>query len=306
MNTRLSYARIGAAVAALALLLGAPGCDKNQAEGIKLVNSGVRALNAGDREAAYSHFMRATRIDPSNHRAYYEMALIDLYDKADARAKGVSNLEVADRLQPRDRDVLYQLGRAHLEDGEAERALSYLDRAVAEDPNYAPAWYHKAVALQAIERFVEADKAYREAIACDHRYAPAYRDLGEMYEQFDAFEAAQAVYEEGIKHVESDTDMLNALGLLAMRKHDLDDAIRYFERAKGASSGRPDAVFNLAFAYVESGDAREAYRNLGEFINATDASEGEYIKVAAIMRTAVLDELRRAKRDKEEADTADD
>ncbi len=306
MNVRHIHGRIGVVVVSLALLLASGGCDKNRAEGIKLVNSGIRVLNAGDREASYSYFVRATRIDPDNHRAYYEMALIDLYDKADAQEKGISNLEVAEKLQPKDRDVLYQLGRAYVAKGERDRGVRYLERALAQDPNYAPSWYHKAVGLQGLERFEEADKAYREAIACDPMYTQAYRDLGEMYEQFDAHDTAAAVYEEGLRHLETDADLLNGLGLLAMRKGDTKAAIAHFDRAKSVSASRYDVVFNLAFAYVEAGDTREAYRNLGEFINATEATDAEYIKVAAIMRTAMLEQLQAAKRAKEDAENPPD
>lgn len=285
-----------ALVAALALIATLPGCDKNRTESIKLVNDGIRAANAGNAESAYGYFTRAARVDPENHRAFYEAALVDIYDK-NRHDAGMARLETAEKLAPHDRDVLFQLGRTHVVDGRPEIGLRYLTRAVAEDPNYAGAHYFQAVALEATGKYDDADKAFREAIACDPTYVPAFRDLGLMYEQFDALDAARAVYEEGLRVNGEDADLLNNLGLLAMQEGRTKDGIALFERAK-ARSESPDTVFNLAFAYVQDGNVRDAYRNLGEYINAADPTAAEQIKVAHMLRSAMLEELRRRKDEK--------
>jgi len=283
-------------VASLALVAALPGCDKSRVESIKLVNSGIQAANAGNADSAYGYFTRAARIDPENHRAYYEAALIDLYDKG-REEEGLARLETAEKLAPHDRDVLFQLGRTHVVDGRADVGLRYLTRALTEDPNYAGAHYFQGVALRQLGRFDDADKAFREAIACDPTYVPAFRDLGMMYEQFDALDAARAVYIEGLKYNDEDPDLLNNLGLLAMQEGKTKEGIAYFERAVGRSSDSL-TVFNLAFAYVADGNVRQAYRRLGEYINAADPTAGEQIKVAHMLRTAMLEELKRQKEEK--------
>ncbi|TNF30044.1 MAG: tetratricopeptide repeat protein [Deltaproteobacteria bacterium] len=283
-------------VASLALVAALPGCDKNRVESIKLVNSGIQAANAGSADSAYGYFTRAARIDPENHRAYYEAALIDLYDKG-RQEEGLARLETAEKLAPHDRDVLFQLGRTHVVNGDAEAGVRYLTRALSEDKNYAGAYYFKGVALRQLGRYDEADKAFREALACDPTYVPAFRDLGMMYEQFDAFDAARAVYLEGLKYNEEDPDLLNNLGLLAMQEGNVKEGITYFDRAVGRSSSSL-TVFNLAFAYVADGNVRQAYRRLGEYINAADPTAGEQIKVAHMLRSAMLEELRRQKEEK--------
>jgi|GEM_PF-1387715 len=280
-------------VASLALVATLPGCDKNRTESIKLVNAGIQAANAGNPESAYGYFTRAARIDPENHRAYYEAALVDLYDKGQ-HDEGLARLETAEKLAPRDRDVLFQLGRTHVVDGHPDVGLRYLKRALTEDPNYAGAYYYQGVALRQLGRFDGADKAFREAIACDPTYVQAFRDLGLMYEQFDAFDAARAVYEAGLEQNEEDPELLNNLGLLAMQEGKTKEGIAFFERAVGRTEA-PLPVFNLAFAFVEDGNVRQAYRRLGEYINAAEATDAEQIKVAHMLRTAMLEELKRQK-----------
>ena len=69
---------------ALALGLFAPtmaGCNKDRAEGIKLLNDGVKREELGDREIAYLLYVRANSIDPTNHRALFQMAIIELFDR---------------------------------------------------------------------------------------------------------------------------------------------------------------------------------------------------------------------------------
>jgi len=278
------------------LALAGPGLlacqgSRERAEGLRLYNEGIRTP-AGASDSAYSLFRRATRLDPGNHRAYYEMALIDIYDRGE-RGHGLTLLETAEKIQPRDRDVLYQLGRTLIAAGELNRGHRYLERALEADPNYAPAWYQKGAVLRAQGQHEGADDAFREAIAIDPRYSPAFRDLGEMYEDVDAWEAAQAVYEEGLRHASDDPDLLNALGLLALRRGEPARAVEHFERAKGLSEARLDTLFNLAFAHIEAGNHGEAFRNLGEYLNAVPETEKEHIQVALALRDAVIKEIQR-------------
>ncbi|MCA9518081.1 MAG: tetratricopeptide repeat protein, partial [Myxococcales bacterium] len=294
---RLSFASLAVALASLA---GGCAGGREGAEATRLYNQGIEASAAGARDAAYSYFVRASKLDPENHRALYEMALIDLYDKRDAYQKGLAELEMAESIQPRDRDVLYQLERAAISHGNHEQGLRYAERALAEDPNYAPAWYYRGVGYHALGQLDQADHAFRETIAIDPTYTPAYRELGAMYEEVDAADAARKVYEEGLRHDGDDPDLLNALGVLALSRGEKEEAVDLLKKAKGYSDGRSDVLFNLAFAYVEAGDTREAFRNLGEYLNGADPGDVENIRVATMLRNTMVEELRRQRREAEE------
>lgn len=285
-----------------ALLVGAwalpSGCDqKKRNESIQLTNHGLNALADGDTETAYSMFRRATRVDPKNHRALYELALVDIYDNEE-RQRGMASLEAAEKIQPEDRDVLYQLGRNYIENDEVDRGLRYLERTLVLDKFYAPALYQRGVGLLKKDDFDGADAAFRGAIAANHEYASAYRDLGEMYERFGHDAAARTVYEAGATHAEGTSDLHNSLGLLAMRSGEVDKAIDYFSSAR-SSGGRTDTAFNLANAYVEKGDIRQAYRYLGEFVNSADPSQKESIQVAMRLRASMMDRMN-AEKDREQ------
>ncbi len=280
------------------------GCDKQRAESIKLINEGIRKLDAGRTEAAYSYFKRASKLDPDNGQAFYEMALVDLYDR-DRRQEGLANMEQAEKLLGEDRDVLYHLGRTYADNGDLERADRYLGRAIAVDPNLASAHYYRGRALLRLNKPDEADAALREAIAIKPDDPAPYVDLGDLYERFNADDAAAAVYEEGIRQNPAAPDSLNALGILRLQQGNAPAAIKLFDKAMAVGGGRADSVFNLAFAYVEANDTKKAFRYLTEFIEtANEGEQGENIRVAMALREgmrAQLKEEMRAKLNKPQA-----
>lgn len=273
------------------------GCAKERAESIKLINEAIQKEELGNTEVAYALYARAAAIDPTNHRAHFQMALIDLYDKKQPD-KARDRLLEAEKLVADDRDVLYQLGRYYLSleqsgpagapsrdgaspagsaagdpanpaaaagaAGNLDKALSYLDKALAADPNYAPAMYWKGYALMAKDNGPEADKALRAAIALDPKYAPAWRDLGELYERFDQTAAAAEVYKRGLEFSDDTSELLNALGSLDMAEGRPKDAIVRFEAAMQKAPDRNDFIFNLAMAFVAADDTKNAFRFLGE------------------------------------------
>lgn len=288
-------------VVVLASMLLSAACSKERAESIKLINEAVQKEEMGNTEVAYALYARAVAIDPTNHRAHYQMALIDLYDKKQPD-KARDRLLEAEKLVADDRDVLYQLGRYHLslDPPGLDKALAYLDKALAADPNYAPAMYWKGYALMMRDDGPGADKALRQAIALDPKYAPAWRDLGELYERFDQTAAATEVYKRGLEFADDTSELLNALGNLDMQEGRPKDAIVRFEAAMQKNPERTDFAFNLAMAFVAADDVKNAFRFLGEYINRSGASDAENVKVAHMLRARMMERLEKEKREKAE------
>ena len=66
-------------------------CNKERAEGIKLLNDGIKREELGDHEIAYALYVRSSGIDPTNYRALFQMALIEMFDR-NQPDKGIEHL----------------------------------------------------------------------------------------------------------------------------------------------------------------------------------------------------------------------
>jgi superkiller protein 3 len=284
-----------AAAAAVTLALAAmtaSGCSKAKKESIQLTNSGVKAFDRGQFDAAYSFFERAVEIYPENATAYYQMGLIDYHQKLEFEL-ALKRLEQAKQLKPTDRDILYQLGRLKTEKfDEHEAAVALFDAAIEVDPNYHPAHFYKGLALEALGRFDDADAAYREAVTIDPTYAQGFVALSELYERFEHGDEAKAVYEEGLRHSPGDMDLLNKIGILKMKSGEIKDAIGHFRDVIARDSSRVDSLFNLSFAYVQLKEGAKAIRYLDKYIAmANPKTDKESIRMARALKNNITLEL---------------
>ena len=62
---------------------------------------------------------------------------------------------------PDDAFCLYGIAQEHLSDGACDLAVSFFDRCLAIDPNYLYAYYHKARALEELDRIDDAAQTLR-------------------------------------------------------------------------------------------------------------------------------------------------
>ena len=283
--------RVGANLAVgLMLATAMPACSKEKAESVALVNRGVRALDREDTETAASYFKRALRVSPENADAHYHLGLVETHFHHNGE-QGLAHFLEAESLVPNDRDVLFEIGRYKIETGSLNDGTSYINRVIDLDPNNAPAWYWKGVALESEGEVSKANLAYREAVTIDPEFSPAFVALGSLYEKHEAIDEARAVYAEGIRHNPDSPNLLNNMGILHLKAGSHDAALEHFQRAIARDSSRSDALFNLAFAYAQSGRHRLAVRNLDAFIRRIDPEEKQTIEVARALREALYMEL---------------
>ncbi len=64
-------------------------------------------------------------------------------------------------LEPRDAFCLYGLGQEYAQRGQTDEAVRWYDRCLEVDPNYCYAYFHKARALEAVDRTDEAVASLR-------------------------------------------------------------------------------------------------------------------------------------------------
>ena len=99
--------------------------------------------------------------------------------------------------QPKHFRALHLLGAIALQNGQTDRALELLGKAIALKPDYAEAHYNRGLALMHLKRPLEALASYDQAIALNPNYAEAHnnggvalRDLNRPDDALKSFEMA--------------------------------------------------------------------------------------------------------------------
>jgi serine/threonine-protein kinase len=172
---------------------------------------------------------------------------------------------------------LYHQGSAQ----SLERSTELLQEALAIDPGYPPAWaqlatVYRVMAGAALLPFEEgihlAREAGERALAIDPDYAPAHAALGRSAMRIpgDLGEAA-AHMKRALDLAPTDTDILNAAGILANFLGRLNDGITILEDAVASDPANANLHHSLATSYRWAGRWDEA---LSQYGAALDLSPG--------------------------------
>jgi len=133
--------------------------------------------------------------------------------------------------------------------GDLEGAAELLGKAAA-NPDAHP-WVHYALGYSALglrhpERAAPEWEKVRAAVP---EFEPVYLDLADAYGQMENFGAAIDVLKKAQARWPEDTDVLNAIGTLQVRRGALDEAVKTFRRATEVKPAEALAYFNLARTY---------------------------------------------------------
>ncbi|MGE5199434.1 MAG: tetratricopeptide repeat protein, partial [Rhodospirillaceae bacterium] len=115
----------------------------------------------------------------------------------------------------------------------------------------APPWvsYALGFAHVGLKKPGEALQAWERVRSAVPEFEPVYLDLADVYVQLNDLDRAVETLRAAEKHWPADTDVLNALGTIQVRRNALGDAIDTFERAAKTNPGDALAFFNLGRTY---------------------------------------------------------
>jgi tetratricopeptide (TPR) repeat protein/4-amino-4-deoxy-L-arabinose transferase-like glycosyltransferase len=157
------------------------------------------------------------------------------------------------------------LGAALQTDGRLDEAIAQYRQAIADRPDYAPAYSNLASALRAAGRTDEARAMYERALALQPDFAAAHFNLANLLLAEGHTAAAAAHFERAVREEPASADVHNNLGIAL------------------ASSGRRDeAIQEFRAAIAVDPKSAKAYRNLGDVLSAA----GRIDEALAALRTA--------------------
>jgi superkiller protein 3 len=112
-----------------------------------------------------------------------------------------------------------------------ERAAKIFKKVTTLVPQGAPAWRLYAQSLHALERYDEAEVAYRQSIRCDPQYPGAYLWLSFLLKESERHDEAEEILKQLIKQKPSAYYTYLLLGMYVQERGRLTDAEQLFEKA---------------------------------------------------------------------------
>src|SRR5213592_2348133 len=147
-----------------------------------------------------------------------------------------------------------------------DEAIAYYRRAIATQPDYAPAYNNLGTALREQKRIDEAVASYQQALKLQPEFATAHFNLANVLIEQGTPAAALDHFERALRMEPPSADVHSNFGIALALTGRVDEALHEFRQAIDLDSG-----------------SAKAYRNLGN----TLASEAHWAEAIAALRRAV-------------------
>jgi tetratricopeptide (TPR) repeat protein len=171
---------------------------------------GVIAHQSGKLLEAIEHLRCAIAIDPNV--ADYHANLGEMCRLAGRIEEAIAASRRALAIQPDNPNALNNLGIALFDQGKFAEALVLYERAIAAQEN-ARAHSNRGNALQRLQRFPEAELAYRRALELNPKFVDAWNNLGTCLRELKRPAEAEAVYRKALELGPNHPDTLDNLAL---------------------------------------------------------------------------------------------
>lgn len=272
---------IGLIVTALALMGG--NCSRARVESMNEMNAGVELAQMKRFNEAAESLEKATVLDPTNHQAFHNLAIVQIELRQFSAAK--ESLERGIAAEPTVAGYHEKLGTVKMELEEWEDAKEALQDALERDPALFKAHFKLGRIHEELEDPQNALHAYTDAIMKGPRFLPSYSALGRLYADLGYPEAAAQVLQEALKvampGTEEEANIRHLLGTVYQQQRKYAQAVAEFQAALGIVPGMPDALFSLGWTYSLQNNDEEAKRYLKKFLMMASADAPEnYVKAA--------------------------
>lgn len=182
-----------------ASLLGT-GCSLNRQEAVKLANKGDQEVKLNV-DGAINSYDQATRLDPTNHRIFYKLAM------------------------------------AYRKKEDWDKVASTMARATSLAPKYANYWAERGYALEQQARkktvpWEEAKEPFQKCVENDPNYAECYEELGNVFLWTDDEQKALENYNKAVEHDPNNIGYYNVLADLYIRLRYTKEAEQVLKEAK--------------------------------------------------------------------------
>jgi tetratricopeptide (TPR) repeat protein len=185
------------------------GIAANAKSALNYVGLGAVALQSNDKAGATSSFNQAlTFTSKKDSKPYLYIGkayLIGAHDgkfPADKANAAIDALNKGKAANPKDGEVLVELGNAYRSQLKSNDAYDAYQAALALDPKSPSANTEEGVLWRYADNFEDSEKQFQAAIAIDPNYGPAYRELAEtdLTEAQTNIKVASVKVKEGVEN----------------------------------------------------------------------------------------------------------
>ncbi|QHS55152.1 tetratricopeptide repeat protein [Mucilaginibacter sp. 14171R-50] len=157
----------------IALFISTIAYGQNKTDATTLVKQGIALHNEGKYTEAIQKYQEAIKIDPDNRQGLYQLAYT-LFTSGKGK-EAVPYLEKVIRLDPDSPGAYDMLGSIYDDDNQTEKALDYYMKGIKVAPNYQRLYYNLAIMQYRQGKYPEAEASIINAIKLDPRHASSQR-----------------------------------------------------------------------------------------------------------------------------------
>lgn len=155
---------------------------------------------------------------------------------------------------------LYLTGIASYWTGNYEKACSYFEEALKENPGYSAACLKISSCYYAMDLYKESVEACKKAISIKPDYAEAYNSLGYSYFRLKHYKDANEAFKEAIRLKPEFADPYAGLALINCVKKQYKEAVEYLQKAIAIEPDHAYAHYLLGVTYLYLKDKTSAIK----------------------------------------------
>ena len=145
-----------------------------------------------------------------------------------------------------------------LKNREPEEALRLLNEAIAREQDHFWAWFYRGLILEEREDFMNAAKAYKNALRLNPFFAQAHNNLGYCYKESHYYSWAVEEYLKAIELIPDNAGYYYNLGNAYTHLEKIEEAFNAYKKAVELDPSFAKAHYNLARTYLRKDMVREA------------------------------------------------
>ena len=240
----------------------------------------VAAFDAGKFDEAQAGFAKVAGKVPGNVVVQFNLGVIS--ERQGKLTEAAGYYEVANKLDPKHKPTLLNLGRVYRQQDKFENAITLYETALKDPANEYDVELNNnlTVAYRLAKKFKEAESTARKVLARTKDNPDAYKNLALIYFDQGNYRLAEFISANAKKLDASDPGVYNNLGLIYLKLDDRRLALGQFQKAVSLNKDFAPSLFNMGAIALSYRDYPNAERSLSRAAELDPTSYESFLAYA--------------------------